>query len=81
MRPLWPHDADLLTCDRHFENPPAVRFVPKSGGWGARLTLPDRVPGASLAPCDATRWRAGLAKPPFPERFGVAGLVSGSQDG
>jgi predicted nucleic acid-binding protein len=26
------HDADLLTCDRHFENLPGVRFVPKSGG-------------------------------------------------
>lgn len=25
------HDADLLTCDRHFENLPNVRFVPKSG--------------------------------------------------
>jgi predicted nucleic acid-binding protein len=25
------HEADLLTCDRHFENPPAVRFVPKPG--------------------------------------------------
>jgi len=24
------HDADLLTCDRHFENLPGVRFVPKS---------------------------------------------------
>jgi uncharacterized protein len=24
--------ADLLTCDRHFENLPSVRFVPKSGG-------------------------------------------------
>ena len=26
------HDADLLTCDRHFENLPHVRFVPKSSG-------------------------------------------------
>jgi len=26
------HEADLLTCDRHFENLPGVRFVPKSGG-------------------------------------------------
>ena len=26
------HDADLLTCDRHFENLPNVHFVPKSGG-------------------------------------------------
>ncbi len=26
------HDADLLTCDRHFENLPGVRFVPKAGG-------------------------------------------------
>ncbi len=25
------HDADLLTCDRHFENLPGVRFVPKAG--------------------------------------------------
>lgn len=25
------HDADLLTCDRHFENLPRVRFVPKIG--------------------------------------------------
>lgn len=25
------HDADLLTCDRHFENLPRVRFVPKTG--------------------------------------------------
>jgi predicted nucleic acid-binding protein len=25
------HDADLLTCDRHFENLPGVRFVPKTG--------------------------------------------------
>lgn len=24
------HHADLLTCDRHFENLPAVRFVPKA---------------------------------------------------
>jgi predicted nucleic acid-binding protein len=26
------HGADLLTCDRHFENLPRVRFVPKTGG-------------------------------------------------
>jgi predicted nucleic acid-binding protein len=26
------HGADLLTCDRHFENLPGVRFVPKTGG-------------------------------------------------
>jgi predicted nucleic acid-binding protein len=26
------HGADLLTCDRHFENLPGVRFVAKSGG-------------------------------------------------
>ena len=26
------HQADLLTCDRHFENLPGVRFFPKSGG-------------------------------------------------
>jgi len=26
------YDADLLTCDRHFENLPGVRFVPKAGG-------------------------------------------------
>ncbi len=26
------HGADLLTCDRHFENLPYVRFVPKPGG-------------------------------------------------
>jgi predicted nucleic acid-binding protein len=26
------YDADLLTCDRHFETLPGVRFVPKSGG-------------------------------------------------
>jgi len=25
------HGADLLTCDRHFENLPAVRFIPKAG--------------------------------------------------
>jgi uncharacterized protein len=25
------HGADLLTCDRHFENLPSVRFIPKSG--------------------------------------------------
>jgi hypothetical protein len=25
------HNADLLTCDRHFENLPGVRFVPKTG--------------------------------------------------
>lgn len=24
------HGADLLTCDRHFERLPGVRFVPKS---------------------------------------------------
>ena len=26
------HGADLLTCDRHFENLPGVRYVPKTGG-------------------------------------------------
>jgi uncharacterized protein len=26
------HGADLLTCDRHFENLPSVRFVPKTSG-------------------------------------------------
>jgi predicted nucleic acid-binding protein len=26
------HGADLLTCDRHFESLPGVRFVAKSGG-------------------------------------------------
>ena len=26
------HGADLLTCDRHFENLPGVRFIAKSGG-------------------------------------------------
>jgi toxin FitB len=26
------HRADLLTCDRHFENLPGVRFAPKPGG-------------------------------------------------
>jgi predicted nucleic acid-binding protein len=26
------HGADLLTCDRHFESLPSVRFVPKAGG-------------------------------------------------
>ena len=26
------HGADLLTCDRHFENLPNVRFVLKTGG-------------------------------------------------
>lgn len=26
------HGAELLTCDRHFENLPNVRFVPKTGG-------------------------------------------------
>ncbi len=26
------HGADLLTCDRHFESLPSVRFVPKFGG-------------------------------------------------
>lgn len=25
------HGAELLTCDRHFENLPGVRFVPKAG--------------------------------------------------
>jgi len=25
------HDADLLTCDRHFDGLPRVRFVPKLG--------------------------------------------------
>jgi predicted nucleic acid-binding protein len=25
------HGADLLTCDRHFEKLPGVRFIPKSG--------------------------------------------------
>ncbi len=25
------HEADLLTCDQHFENLPGVRFVPRSG--------------------------------------------------
>jgi predicted nucleic acid-binding protein len=25
------HSAELLTCDRHFENLPGVRFVPKAG--------------------------------------------------
>ncbi len=25
------HGADLLTCDRHFEKLPSVRFIPKSG--------------------------------------------------
>lgn len=25
------HDAELLTCDRHFENLPGVRFAPKTG--------------------------------------------------
>jgi predicted nucleic acid-binding protein len=25
------HDADLLTCDRHFENLPGVRYFRKSG--------------------------------------------------
>ena len=25
------HRAELLTCDRHFENLPGVRFVPKTG--------------------------------------------------
>ena len=25
------HGADLLTCDRHFERLPGVRFIPKSG--------------------------------------------------
>jgi len=24
------HDADLVTCDRHFENLPGVRFTPKA---------------------------------------------------
>jgi predicted nucleic acid-binding protein len=26
------HGADLLACDKHFENLPGVRFVPKTGG-------------------------------------------------
>ncbi|MGA3399801.1 MAG: type II toxin-antitoxin system VapC family toxin [Acetobacteraceae bacterium] len=26
------HEADLLTCDQHFENLPGVRFIQKSGG-------------------------------------------------
>ncbi len=26
------HQADLLTCDRHFEDLPGVRLFPKSGG-------------------------------------------------
>jgi len=26
------YGADLLTCDRHFENLPGVRFIPKLGG-------------------------------------------------
>ena len=26
------HEADLPTCDQHFENLPGVRFVPKSRG-------------------------------------------------
>jgi predicted nucleic acid-binding protein len=26
------HDADLLTCDRHFENLPAVCYFPKPAG-------------------------------------------------
>jgi predicted nucleic acid-binding protein len=26
------HGADLLTCDRHFENLPGVRYVQKPGG-------------------------------------------------
>jgi predicted nucleic acid-binding protein len=26
------HGADLLTCDRHFEGLPGVRFIPKSNG-------------------------------------------------
>jgi predicted nucleic acid-binding protein len=26
------HGADLLTCDRHFEHLPGVRFLPKSAG-------------------------------------------------
>ena len=25
------YDADLLTCDKHFEGLPGVRYVPKSG--------------------------------------------------
>lgn len=28
------HDAVLLTCDRHFEDLPRVRLIPKSGGGG-----------------------------------------------
>jgi predicted nucleic acid-binding protein len=27
------HDADLLTCDRHFDGLPGVRFLPKSDGY------------------------------------------------
>jgi hypothetical protein len=27
------HGADLLTCDRHFEKLPSVRFIPKSCTW------------------------------------------------
>ena len=30
--PALAHQADLLTCDRHFENLPGVRLFPKSGG-------------------------------------------------
>jgi predicted nucleic acid-binding protein len=26
------YNAELLTCDRHFEDLPGVRFVPKAGG-------------------------------------------------
>jgi predicted nucleic acid-binding protein len=26
------YDADLLTCDRHFEGLPQVKYIPKSGG-------------------------------------------------
>lgn len=26
------HDAELVTCDRHFEGLPSVRFIPKTGG-------------------------------------------------
>lgn len=26
------HGAELVTCDRHFEGLPSVRFIPKTGG-------------------------------------------------
>ena len=29
--PAMAHEADLLTCDQHFEHLPGVRFVAKSG--------------------------------------------------